>query len=79
MEPAKAAQIIVEHGLVKEKARVLVGIDAHLIHHAAKLAGSRYQDFIAMGARKVMPRKQSSTKNESKTETKTEAKTSSTS
>ena len=39
MTPEKAAQIIVK-GALKGKARVLVGIDAHAMHHLAKLAGS---------------------------------------
>ncbi|WP_148615567.1 SDR family NAD(P)-dependent oxidoreductase [Nocardioides rubriscoriae] len=56
MTPDKAAEIIV-NGILKNKARVLVGLDAHLIHTAAKLAGSRYQDVIALGAGKVLPAK----------------------
>jgi NAD(P)-dependent dehydrogenase (short-subunit alcohol dehydrogenase family) len=56
MPADKAAGIILE-GAKKGKARVLVGIDAHLIHHAAKLAGSRYQDVLAWGAPKTMPKK----------------------
>jgi NADP-dependent 3-hydroxy acid dehydrogenase YdfG len=57
MSPEDAAEIIISHGLIKEKARVLVGIDAHLIHTAAKLLGSRYQDVIAKGAKRALPRK----------------------
>jgi NAD(P)-dependent dehydrogenase (short-subunit alcohol dehydrogenase family) len=54
MEPSRAAKIIVR-GILKNQARVLVGIDAHLIHHAAKLAGSRYQDVVAKGSKRVIP------------------------
>ncbi|MFL6062390.1 MAG: SDR family NAD(P)-dependent oxidoreductase [Marmoricola sp.] len=54
MTAAKAADIILE-GAKKKKARVLVGIDAHIIHNAAKLAGSAYQDVVAWGAPKTMP------------------------
>ena len=54
MTPEKAAQIIVK-GALKGKARVLVGIDAHAMHHLAKLTGSRYQDIVARVAPKVMP------------------------
>ena len=56
MTPEKAAEIIV-NGILKNKARVLVGLDAHVIHHAAKLVGSRYQDVIAKGADKILPPK----------------------
>ncbi len=54
MTPEKAAQIIIR-GALKGKARVLVGIDAHAMHHLAKLTGSRYQDIVARVAPKVMP------------------------
>lgn len=46
MSPDRAAEIILD-GALAGKARVLVGLDAHLIHHVAKLAGSRYQDLVA--------------------------------
>ncbi|NPD03731.1 SDR family NAD(P)-dependent oxidoreductase [Nocardioides sp. zg-1308] len=46
MTPDRAAEIILD-GALAGKARVLVGLDAHLIHHFAKLAGSRYQDVVA--------------------------------
>jgi NADP-dependent 3-hydroxy acid dehydrogenase YdfG len=54
MTPEKAAQIIIK-GALKGKARVLVGIDAHAMHHLAKVTGSRYQDLVARVAPKVMP------------------------
>jgi len=54
MTPDKAAEIIVK-GALSGKARVLVGIDAHALHHFAKLTGSRYQDIVARLAPKVMP------------------------
>ena len=57
MEPARAAEIIVK-GIEKKQARVLVGLDAHVIHNFGKFTGSRYQDLIAMGAKYVMPKKQ---------------------
>jgi short-subunit dehydrogenase len=56
MTPEKAAAIIVK-GIQRNQARVLVGIDAHLIHTFGKLAGSRYQDVIALGSKRVLPRK----------------------
>ncbi|MCZ4499573.1 MAG: hypothetical protein JWQ74_2126 [Marmoricola sp.] len=56
MTAEKAAKIILD-GAKAKKARVLVGLDAHLIHHAAKLAGSRYQDVVAWGAPRTMPKK----------------------
>ena len=46
MSPDRAAEIILD-GALKGKARVLVGLDAHVIHHFAKLAGARYQDVVA--------------------------------
>lgn len=46
MSPDKAAGIILD-GALAGKARVLVGIDAHVIHHVAKLLGSRYQEVAA--------------------------------
>jgi NAD(P)-dependent dehydrogenase (short-subunit alcohol dehydrogenase family) len=51
MSAERAAQIILKGALAK-KARVLVGLDAHALHHFAKLTGSRYQDIVA----RVVPR-----------------------
>jgi NADP-dependent 3-hydroxy acid dehydrogenase YdfG len=56
MTPERAAEIIVK-GILKDRARVLVGLDAHLIHTLGKLTGSRYQDIVALGAKYVMPKK----------------------
>lgn len=56
MPPERAAEIIVK-GILKSQARVLVGLDAHLIHNFGKFTGSRYQDLVALGAKRVMPRK----------------------
>ena len=56
MTPERAAEIIVA-GVEKDKARVLVGIDAHAVHHLAKLTGSRYQDIVAAASKKVVPPK----------------------
>ncbi|WP_300681218.1 SDR family NAD(P)-dependent oxidoreductase [Nocardioides sp.] len=57
MEPSKAAEIIVSQGLLKRRARVLVGVDAHLIHNFGKFTGSKYQDIVALGAGWVLPKK----------------------
>lgn len=46
MSPDRAAEIILD-GALAGKPRVLVGLDAHVIHHLAKLAGARYQDVVA--------------------------------
>jgi NAD(P)-dependent dehydrogenase (short-subunit alcohol dehydrogenase family) len=54
MTAEKAARIIID-GALAGKARVLVGIDAHAMHHFAKLLGSRYQDVVARLAPKTMP------------------------
>lgn len=56
MPPEKAAEIIVR-GILKNQARVLVGLDAHVIHNIGKFAGSRYQDLVALGAKRIMPTK----------------------
>ncbi len=56
MTPERAAEIIVK-GIVKNQARVLVGLDAHALHHFAKLTGSRYQDIVAKTSKKVLPAK----------------------
>ena len=46
MSPDRAAEIILD-GALAGKPRVLVGLDAHVIHHVAKLMGARYQDVVA--------------------------------
>ena len=56
MTAEKAARIIIK-GALAGKARVLVGIDAHAMHHLAKLTGSRYQDIVARIAPRTMPSK----------------------
>jgi short-subunit dehydrogenase len=56
MTPERAAEIIV-NGILKNRARVLVGLDAHAMHHLAKLLGSRYQDVVAKASKKVVPPK----------------------
>jgi NADP-dependent 3-hydroxy acid dehydrogenase YdfG len=52
--PQKAAQVILD-GALSRKARVLVGLDAHVIHQFGKFAGSRYQDVVAKYASRIMP------------------------
>jgi len=54
MTPERAAEIIVR-GILHNRARVLVGIDAHAVHHLAKLTGSRYQDIVARAGKRVLP------------------------
>ncbi len=54
MAPDRAAEIILD-GALSGKARVLVGADAHALHHVAKLLGSRYQDVVARLAPRTMP------------------------
>ena len=56
MTPERAAEIIVR-GILRNQARVLVGLDAHALHHFAKLTGSRYQDIVAMTSKRVLPAK----------------------
>jgi NADP-dependent 3-hydroxy acid dehydrogenase YdfG len=52
-----AARIIVEKGILGGKARLLVGVDAHALHHLARLTGSRYQDLVAAVAKRTKPPK----------------------
>jgi short-subunit dehydrogenase len=54
MSAERAAEIIVA-GILKNRARVLVGLDAHAMHHMAKLLGSRYQDVVAAASKRVVP------------------------
>jgi len=54
MTPEKAAQIILD-GALAHKPRVLVGLDAHLIHQFARLTGARYQDIFAAASKRLMP------------------------
>lgn len=46
MSPDRAAEIILD-GALAGKPRVLVGLDAHVIHQFARIAGARYQDVVA--------------------------------
>jgi NADP-dependent 3-hydroxy acid dehydrogenase YdfG len=57
MEPEEAARIIVVKGILGGKARLLVGRDAHVLHHFARLTGSRYQDIVAAVAKRTKPPK----------------------
>jgi NADP-dependent 3-hydroxy acid dehydrogenase YdfG len=57
MPPERAAGIIVTKGILGGRARVLVGLDAHVIHHFARLTGSRYQNVVASVARRTKPPK----------------------
>jgi NAD(P)-dependent dehydrogenase (short-subunit alcohol dehydrogenase family) len=52
MPADRAARIILE-GALAGRARLLVGVDAHVLHHVAKLTGSRYQDVVARLAPRV--------------------------
>jgi NADP-dependent 3-hydroxy acid dehydrogenase YdfG len=54
--PEKAAEVIIK-GIQRKQARVLIGLDAHVVHNFGKFTGSRYQDLIALGAKYVMPPK----------------------
>jgi len=56
MTPERAAEIIIK-GILKNQARVLVGLDAHALHTLGKFTGSRYQDLVAMSAKRVLPAK----------------------
>jgi NADP-dependent 3-hydroxy acid dehydrogenase YdfG len=57
LEPEKAARAIVEKGILRGKPRLVVGADAHALHHFARLTGPRYQDVVAAVARRTKPPK----------------------
>jgi NADP-dependent 3-hydroxy acid dehydrogenase YdfG len=57
MPPERAAEIIVTKGILAGRARLLVGLDAHALHHFARLTGSRYQDVVAAVAKRRKPPK----------------------
>lgn len=57
MTPERAAGIILDQGVLGGKARVLVGIDAHLLHQFGRVLGARYQDVVARVSRRVLPAK----------------------
>jgi short-subunit dehydrogenase len=54
--PEQAAKTILK-AVRKNQARCLVGLDAHAVHAFGKFTGSRYQDIIALGAKRVLPPK----------------------
>ncbi|MDQ6935967.1 MAG: SDR family NAD(P)-dependent oxidoreductase, partial [Actinomycetota bacterium] len=54
MDPERAAEIIID-GMLAGKPRVLVGVDAHVVHTIGKLLGSRYQDVFAVAGRRILP------------------------
>ena len=56
-DDARAGRRDHRHGILKNRARVLVGIDAHAVHHLAKLLGSRYQDVVARTSKRALPDK----------------------
>lgn len=56
MSPEDAAAIIVR-AVLAGRPRVLVGADAHGMHHLAKLTGARYQDLVARVSRRILPAK----------------------
>jgi NAD(P)-dependent dehydrogenase (short-subunit alcohol dehydrogenase family) len=57
MDAARAGEIIVVKGILGGKPRLLVGLDAHVIHHLARLTGPRYQDVVARIAARRRPPK----------------------
>jgi NADP-dependent 3-hydroxy acid dehydrogenase YdfG len=56
MPPERAAEIILR-GVLRGKPRVLVGLDAHLLHQFQRVAGARYQDVVARAAGRIRPPK----------------------
>lgn len=49
-----AAAAIVK-AVLRNQPRLLIGADAHALHHVGKLLGARYQDLFAFGAKRVLP------------------------
>ena len=58
MPPERAAEIILR-GVLRGKPRVLVGLDAHLLHQFARVTGARYQDVVARASARLRPPRQS--------------------
>jgi len=54
MTPERAAQIIAK-AVLADQPRLLVGLDAHLLHHVARLMGARYQDLFAAVSKRTLP------------------------
>lgn len=54
MSPEKAAEVILD-GILRDKPRVLIGMDAHAVHWFAKTLGARYQDVVARISKRVLP------------------------
>ena len=54
MPPERAAEIILR-GVLRGKPRVLVGLDAHVLHQFARVVGARYQDVVARRAARMRP------------------------
>jgi short-subunit dehydrogenase len=50
--PERAAEVILR-GVLKGKPRVLVGADAHQLHHLVRLTGARYEDVVARVSRRT--------------------------
>ena len=53
--PERAAEAIVS-GVLGNRARVLVGTDAHVLHPVVSTLGARYQDLFALVSRRTMRR-----------------------
>lgn len=51
--PKRAAEIIIS-GVKSNKARILVGPDAHVIHMLARVLGARYQSLTQLWAKKMI-------------------------
>ena len=51
MSPERAAAVIVK-GVLTNKPRQLVGLDAHVLHNFARLVGARYQDVVVRVGRR---------------------------
>jgi short-subunit dehydrogenase len=56
MPPDRAAEIILR-GVSRGKPRVLVGLDAHVLHQFARVVGARYQDVVARRAARMRSRR----------------------
>jgi len=54
MSPERAAGIIVK-AVLADQPRLLVGLDAHVLHHVARLMGARYQDLFAKLSKRMLP------------------------
>jgi NADP-dependent 3-hydroxy acid dehydrogenase YdfG len=54
-KPERVAEVVIG-AVLHDRARVVVGVDAHALHWLVTVCGSRYQDLVAVVSRRVLER-----------------------